>query len=73
MAIDSVNGKFGGLRTANVSYWSSKGVTGVSAPGVEFQRPVYVGDIEGMGWAKPTLERFVRDGVDVTAEVEIRD
>jgi hypothetical protein len=49
VAISSTNGKFGGLRTANSTYWATKGFTGVFAPGVEFTGPVYVGDINAMG------------------------
>lgn len=56
VAIKSANGKFGGLRTANVSYWANEGVKGVYAPGVEFEGPVFVGDIEAQGEATPMLE-----------------
>lgn len=55
VAIASSNGKFGGLRTANVGYWSTKGVTGVYAVGVEFTGPVFVGDITASENAMPVL------------------
>jgi hypothetical protein len=56
VAISSTNGKFGGLRTANTSYWATNGVTGVYAPGVEFTGPVFVGDINAMTDATPYLQ-----------------
>lgn len=55
VAISTTNGKFGGLRTSNTSYWSTKGITGVYAPGVEFTGPVFVGDINAMTSATPYL------------------
>ena len=55
IAIASVNGKFGGVRTANGSYYATKGLTGVYAPGVQFTGPVYVGDINASGSASPVL------------------
>jgi hypothetical protein len=55
IAISSKNGKFGGLRTANVSYFATKGLTGVYAPGVQFTGPVYVGDINAFDAATPVL------------------
>ncbi len=55
VAISSSNGKFGGLRTANASYWTTKGFTGVYAPNVQFNGPVYVGDIGAQENATPLL------------------
>ena len=55
VAISSTNGKFGGLRTANASYFATQGFTGVYAPGVTFTGPVYVGDINAFGSATPVL------------------
>lgn len=55
IAILSANGRFGGLRTANASYWATKGDTGIFAPGVEFSGPVYLGDIEARAEATPVL------------------
>jgi hypothetical protein len=55
VAIASANGKFGGLRTANASYFATQGYTGVYAPGVEFTGPVFVGDINAADNATPVL------------------
>ncbi len=55
IAISSTNGKFGGLRTSNVSYFASRGLTGVYAPNVEFTGPVYVGDINASDNAMAVL------------------
>lgn len=55
IAIQSTNGKFGGVRTANASYWNNKGFTGVYAPGVQFLGPVFVGDINAQDTATPVL------------------
>ncbi len=55
IAIASTDGKFGGLRTANASYFGTKGLTGVYAPGVQFTGPVYVGDINAFDAATPVL------------------
>jgi M6 family metalloprotease-like protein len=55
IAISSANGKFGGLRTANTTYFATKGITGVYAPGVQFTGPVFVGDISAADAATPTL------------------
>jgi hypothetical protein len=51
IAIASSNGKFGGVRTANSSYFATQGATGLYAPGVEFTGPVFIGDINGIGVA----------------------
>lgn len=55
ISILSANGKFGGLRCANVSFFASKGFTGVYAPDVQFTGPVYVGDIDAFDDAEPVL------------------
>ena len=55
IAITSTDGKFGGLRTANASYFATKGYTGVYAPNVEFTGPVFVGDIRAENDATPVL------------------
>lgn len=55
VAIASANGKFGGLRLANVNCFASRGITGVYASGVAFQGPVYVGDITAFDEARPML------------------
>lgn len=56
IAILSANGKFGGVRTANTSYFATKGLTGIYAPGVEFTGPVYVGNIDASDAATPVLQ-----------------
>ena len=55
LAILSTNGKFGGVRSANASYFATKGYTGVYAPGVQFGGPVFVGDINASEAATPVL------------------
>lgn len=55
IAILSTNGKFGGVRTADASYFATKGYTGIYAPGVTFTGPVYVGDISASDTATPVL------------------
>ncbi len=55
IAILSADGKFGGLRTANATYFANEGNTGIYAPGVEFLGPVYVGDIAAFDDARPVL------------------
>jgi hypothetical protein len=55
VTISSTNGKFGGVRTANASYFATAGNTGIYAPGVQFTGPVYVGDINASGSATPVL------------------
>jgi uncharacterized protein (DUF1800 family) len=55
IAILSSNGKFGSVRTANTSYFATKGLTGVYAPGVEIVGPMYVGDLDAFTTATPVL------------------
>jgi len=55
LAVASTNGKFGGVRTANASYYATKGLTGIYAPGVKFGGPVFVGDINAFDAASPVL------------------
>lgn len=55
IAIMSSNGRFGGVRTANASYLASSGMTGLCAPGVQFDGPVYVGDITASGSASALI------------------
>jgi minor extracellular serine protease Vpr len=55
IAIASTDGKFGGLRAANASFFATKGITGVYAPGVNFTGPVFVGDIDGRNAAHAML------------------
>jgi hypothetical protein len=55
IAIATTNGRFGGLRTANATYSATKGLTGVYAPGVAFDGPVFVADITAAMSATPVL------------------
>jgi hypothetical protein len=55
IAILSTDGRFGGLRTADVRYSAGAGLTGVYAPGVQFTGPVFVGNIDATGTASPVL------------------
>jgi hypothetical protein len=55
VAIASTNGKFGGVRTSNATYFNTRGFTGVYAPGVQFTGPVFVGDISASDNATPTI------------------
>ncbi len=55
VAILSENGRFGGLFTANASYFGHKGITGVYAPGVEFTGPVYLGNLSAFDDGTPML------------------
>ncbi len=55
LAIMTTDGKFGGVRTANASYFATSGITGICAPGVQFTGPVYVGDVTAYDAASPML------------------
>jgi hypothetical protein len=55
IAIQSANGKFGGVRTGNVNYFATTGFTGVYAPGVELTGPLNVGDVSAFDSATPLL------------------
>ncbi len=55
IAISSSDGKFGGIRAANASFYASSGLTGIWAPGVQFTGPVYVGDIDAFDLATSAL------------------
>lgn len=55
ITILSTNGKFGGVRTANASYFNTKLWTGVYAPGVQFLGPVYMGEINAFDTATPVI------------------
>jgi hypothetical protein len=54
LTIHTLYGQFGGVRTANASYFATTGYTGLYAPGVEFER-VYIGDINASDSATPTF------------------
>jgi hypothetical protein len=67
IAISSPNGKFGGVRTADASFFASSGYTGLYAAGVEFTGPVNIGDINASGTAIPVLRIGTGDsGVRIT-------
>jgi len=66
VAIASANGKFGGVRTANASYFATRGLTGVYAPGVQFTGPVFVSDIDASAAAIPVLQLGSGSDVRVT-------
>lgn len=55
VAISTTNGKFGGLRASDGSFFATTGLTGVYAPGVQFQGPVFIGDIDAAGSATPAI------------------
>jgi len=55
IAILSTDGKFGGVRTANARYWATKGLTGLYAPGVAFQGPLFIGNIDAHDTAMPVI------------------
>lgn len=55
IAISSLNGKFGGVRTANTTYFARRGYTGLYAPGVAFSGPVFIGDIIAFESAQPVI------------------
>ncbi len=55
IAIASSNGKFGGLRAGNASFFATTGMTGIYAPGVSFTGPIQVGDISASDAAQPVL------------------
>jgi hypothetical protein len=66
--IISSNGKFGGIRGANASFWATAGNTGVYAPGVQFTGPVFVHDVNAREQATPVL---VTGTIDNGGEIRI--
>ena len=66
LTIQSANGKFGGVRTANASYVAVQGVAGIRAPGVEFTGPVYLGDISASYTATAMIELGLARDVRIT-------
>jgi sugar lactone lactonase YvrE len=56
IAISSANGRFGGVRASNASFYATTGITGLYAPGVVFEGPVYVGNISAFDDAMPVFE-----------------
>jgi hypothetical protein len=55
VAVASATGQFGGLHTANCSFWHTRGKTGIFAPGVQILRELYVGDIDARTTATPVI------------------
>jgi uncharacterized delta-60 repeat protein len=55
VAIQSANGKFGGMRLGNADFFATRGFTGVFAPGVEFTDVVAIGEIDARDAAVPVL------------------
>lgn len=55
IAIASTNGKFGGVRASNASFFAHKGVTGLYAPGIQFMGPVFIGNISAFDTATPMI------------------
>lgn len=56
ISIHSTTGEFGGVLTANASYWDTQGLTGIYAPGVTFTGPIYIGDIGAESAATPVIQ-----------------
>ncbi len=56
IAIASFNGRFGGVRAANARFYATSGMTGVFAPNVHFEGPVYVGNISAFDAARPVIQ-----------------
>lgn len=56
IAITSSNGRFGGLRAANARFYATAGITGVFAPNVDFEGPVYIGNISAFDAARPVIQ-----------------
>jgi cyclophilin family peptidyl-prolyl cis-trans isomerase len=55
LAISSTNGHIAGVRTANTRYLATRGLTGVYAPNVQIDGPLYVGDVVAADRASPML------------------
>lgn len=55
VAIQSSNGKFGGLRAANAGFFAAKGFTGIYAPDVTFTGPLFIHDVNASDTATPVL------------------
>lgn len=66
IVIESANGRFGGIRAANASFLATAGVTGIVAPGITFDGPVFVHDIHATDTAVPSLLLGLADDVRIT-------
>ncbi len=71
LLISSANGRFGGLRTANVRYNARQGMTGVYASDVRFTGPVLIGNVDAADGATPVIGLGGVTGQDSTNEVSI--
>jgi hypothetical protein len=56
IAISSTNGQFGGVRASNAHLFGTKGLVGVYAPGVTFQGPLFIGDLDAFDAATPVIQ-----------------
>lgn len=66
IAIQSTDGKFGGIRTANAGFRATSGLTGLYAPGVQFTGPVFINDLTAADDATPVLQLGAASDVRVT-------
>ncbi len=66
IAIQSTDGKFGGIRTANAGFRATAGLTGLYAPGVQFTGPVFLNDLTAADDATPVLQLGAASDVRVT-------
>jgi hypothetical protein len=73
VAIQSADGQFGGLRAANANFFATSGVTGIYAPGVHFNGPVFVGEITAAENATPVLMIGGGDNVRITGGDLLQD
>lgn len=55
VAVSSRTGSFGGIRGADASFWATQGVTGIYAPNVSVEGPVYLCDLAARDEAEPML------------------
>lgn len=73
IAIVSSDGKFGSVRTANANYFASQGFTGIYAPRVAFQGPVYIGDISAFDDATSVIQVGSASDVRITGGDLLQD
>jgi len=73
IAISSPNGRFGGVRTANANYFATRGLTGVYAPGVAFDGPVYIGNITAFETAVPVIRLGSANDARITGGSLLQD
>lgn len=73
VAISSRDGKFGGIRAANTTFFASRGVTGVYAPNVAIMGPLYLGDVTAFDAAKPMIRVGSASDVRITGGDLLQD